>query len=194
MLFYRFENVLTAKNVLLLSQLSFCLKKFLKVLGGNSKSHPDDKVSIASASKLYSIEDFETLAEIDTVNIFDLVNFIQKSKLMHKLKGYIEKYEEDLSLKKPEEEKKGVKAFLESLKKKSKDETKENPIQIPSDPEKEQPTSPLIIINSFLETLKINCADGRIFVSPGVTVGQGLIKFLLLNPAAHFSDISKYFK
>lgn len=177
--------------MLLLSQLSFCLKKFLKVLGGNSKLHPDDKVSNKLNSKLYNIEDFETVAEIDTVNIFDLVNFIKKSKLMHKLRGYVEKYEEDLSLKKPEEEKKGVTAFLESLQKKNKVESKENPVEFASELDKEQPTSPLIVINSFLETLRTNCADGRIFVNPGETIGQGQIKFLLLNPAAHFSDISK---
>lgn len=175
--------------------MSFCLKKFLKILGGNSKSRPDDKVLNLPASKLYSIEDFETMAEIDTVNIFDLVSFIQKSKLIHKLRGYIEKYEEDFLSKKPEEEKKGVTAFLESLQKKiNKNENKDNLIEVSNDPEKEQPTSPLIIISSFLETLKTNCADGRIFVSPGDTIGQGLIKFLLLNPAAHFSDISEVSK
>ena len=183
---------MTAKNVLLLSQLSFCLKKLLKLFGGNSKSHPDDKPKNVS-TKLYCLEDFEIAAEIDTVNIFEVVKFIQKTKLVHKLKGYVEKYENDPALKEKEklEEKKGVTAFLESLKKKDDSEVKENINTIVNEQEKEQIASPLIIVASFLEALKINCSDGRIFVIPGNTIGLGCLKFLLLNPAAHFSDIGK---
>lgn len=181
---------MTAKNVLFLSQLSFCLKKLIKILGGTSKSRPDDKSTNAIPSKLYKIEDFESAAEIDTLNMFELIDFIQKSKLIHKLRGYAEKYyEEDLN-KESVQEKKGVSAFLESLQKKSNNvPLKEN--KVPDETEKEQITSPLIIITSFFESLRTSCSDGRIFVTPGVTIGQGYIKFLLLNPAAHFSDIRK---
>ncbi|XP_014208174.1 ATP-dependent DNA helicase DDX11 [Copidosoma floridanum] len=187
----RFETVLTAKNVLLLSQLSFCLKKLIKILGGTSKSCPDDKVVNVTTTKLYTLEDFETMAEIDTINIFDLIDFIQKSRLIHKLRGYAEKYEDDLVFKKPIQEKKGVSAFLETLQKKNNAEVKENSTKDQNEQEKEQITSPLIIITSFLETLKTNCSDGRIFVTHGDTIGQGEMKFLLLNPAMHFSDIIK---
>ncbi|XP_058793640.1 ATP-dependent DNA helicase DDX11 [Phymastichus coffea] len=186
----KFETVLTAKNVLFLSQLNFCLKKLIKVLGGTSKSHPDDKITKVSDTKLYGIEDFEAMAEIDTVNIFDLIDFIQKSKLIHKLRGYAEKYEHDPIVKENVEEKKGVTAFLQSLQKKDSSDVKQNTVIKPIDEkEKEQITSSLIIITSFLETLKTNCSDGRIFVTPGDTIGKGYLKFLLLNPAAHFSEI-----
>ncbi|OXU22266.1 hypothetical protein TSAR_001674 [Trichomalopsis sarcophagae] len=184
----RFENVLTAKNVLFLSQLSFCMKKLLKLLGGTFRSRPDDKPTNTAVTKLYSLEEFEITAEIDTVNMFDLIDFIQKSKLVHKLRGYVEKYEDDLVPKELVKEKKGVTAFLESLQKKKVVEMKEN-VTVPRETEKEPITSPLMVITSFLETLRSSCSDGRIFVLPGTTVGEGCLKFLLLNPAAHFADI-----
>lgn len=189
--FYRFQAVLSAKNVLFLSQLSFLLKKLIKVFGGTSKSHPDDKISNNPAIKLYGIEDFSAMAELDTINIYDLIDFIQKSKLIHKLRGYVEKYENDPTVKENVEEKKGVTAFLQSLQKKDSPDVTQTPVKPTGEKEKEQITSPLIVIASFLETLKTNCTDGRIFVAPGTTIGQGYLKFLLLNPAAHFSDISK---
>ncbi|KAJ8683934.1 hypothetical protein QAD02_019726 [Eretmocerus hayati] len=184
----RFENVLTAKNVLALSQLGFCLKKFIKVLGGSPKSRPDDKTTAVNNIKLYSIEDFETVAEVDTVNIFNLISFIRKSKLIHKLRGYSEKYEDNLTQEKPDE-KKGVSAFLHSLQSKTISQTPERVVDTRISAEQEQITSPLMVITSFLETLETNCSDGRIFVSPGNTIGEASLKFILLNPAAHFSDI-----
>lgn len=184
--------MLTAKNVLFLSQLSFCLKKLIRVFGGSSKSHPTNKTPSSVTTKLYTIEDFEAMADIDTLNIFDLIDFIHKSKLVHKLRGFVEKYENDPPVTEAIENKKGVTAFLESLQKKDNPEKKEVVTKTPTQSEKEQISSPLMIITSFLETLKTNCSDGRIFVLPESTIGEGVLKFLLLNPAAHFSDIGKF--
>jgi chromosome transmission fidelity protein 1 len=189
---YRFENVLTAKNVLFLSQLSFCMKKLLKLLGGNTKSNPDDKTN-STTTKVYTIEDFETIAEIDTINVFDLINFVQKSKLIHKLHGYVEKYQNISIVDKNIMKEKGVTAFLKSFKKFDNSIIKDNQDENPNTSEIQHISNPLIIIMNFLESLKTNCSDGRIFIIPGPTIGEGCLKFLLLNPAAHFSDIGNSF-
>ncbi|XP_011505013.1 PREDICTED: probable ATP-dependent RNA helicase DDX11 [Ceratosolen solmsi marchali] len=184
----RFENVLTAKNVLFLSQLSFCIKKLIKILGGNAKSHPDEKIK-NTINKLYTIEDFETVAEIDTINVFDLINFIQKSNLIHKLHGYVEKYQNIPIVNDTVEKQRGVTAFLNSFKKLDNSKIEDNHNESLKKSETEHITNPLTIIMSFLESLKTNCVDGRIFVVSESTIGEGCLKFLLLNPAAHFSDI-----
>ncbi|CAG5096283.1 Similar to ddx11: ATP-dependent DNA helicase DDX11 (Danio rerio), partial [Cotesia congregata] len=183
----RFEKLFSAKNVLYLSQLSFCLKKLIKVLGGTSRSQSNDKVNTEVQSAIYSIEKFESVAEIDTVNVFELLQFINASKLIHKLRGYVEKYSGDLKVRPVTKKPTGVSAFLNTLQGKETTETetesKENKEDVCD--------NPLIFIISFLESLKSKSADGRIFINPGPTVGQGTIKFLLMNPAAHFHDIVK---
>ncbi|XP_057328796.1 ATP-dependent DNA helicase DDX11 [Microplitis mediator] len=183
----RFENLFSAKNVLYLSQLSFFLKKLIKVLGGTSRSQSTDKVDSSLQSAVYSIEKFETFAEIDTVNVFELLQFISSSKLIHKLRGYVEKYSGDLKVRPVVTKKSGVSAFLNAL------QGKESAEAEPTERQENESTcdNPLIFIISFLESLKSNSADGRIFIKPGPTVGQGSIKFLLMNPAAHFHDIVK---
>ncbi|XP_031369791.1 ATP-dependent DNA helicase DDX11 isoform X3 [Apis dorsata] len=139
----RFQNLFSAKNVLSLSQLNFCLKKLLTVLGATIKSNPDDFIDVKMSPKLYKIE--EIMTEIDTVNIFELLKFIKNSQLCHKLQRFIEQYDTNLKI-------------------------------------HDYNTKPH-------ECLQNCSTDGRISVIPGPTVGQSIMKFLLLNPAAHFHDI-----
>lgn len=49
--------------------------------------------------------------------------------------------------------------------------------------------NPFLSVMAFMETLTNSCEDGRILLKRGLTVGKGVLKFLLLNPAAHFRDI-----
>lgn len=49
--------------------------------------------------------------------------------------------------------------------------------------------NPFLAVMAFMETLTNSCDDGRILLKRVQTVGKGTLKFLLLNPAAHFRDI-----
>ncbi|XP_012276838.1 ATP-dependent DNA helicase DDX11 isoform X2 [Orussus abietinus] len=184
----RFEAFFSAKNVLYLSQLSFCLKKFIKVLGGSVKSNPGDKIDENVSSKLYNIQEFETVAEIDTINIFELLLFVKNSKLPHKLQGYIEKYSSDLKTNDKKPEKSGILAYLDTLRIKS-TALEEIPVNEEEKSEEDLTSNPLLLIISFLECLKSSSMDGRINFTPGATIGQSAFKYFLLNPAAHFQDI-----
>lgn len=188
---FRFQDLFSAKNTLYLTQLSFILKKFLMVLGGNTKTNLDDKIDVQS--KIYTTVDFEVQAEIDTINVFDLLHFIKNSKLIHKLRGYADKFQGSVQIHKVETKKSGVSEFLNSLKTNAKDE-KKVPVQevVEQKPKDSEDSScPLIVINNFLECLKAQDEDGRVFVIPGATFGQGSLKFQLLNPASKFKDIGK---
>jgi hypothetical protein len=52
-------------------------------------------------------------------------------------------------------------------------------------------SNPLLSVLGFMEALTNHCSDGRVVCSRQATVGRGSLKFLLLNPAAHFSNIVK---
>ncbi|XP_043460879.1 ATP-dependent DNA helicase DDX11 isoform X4 [Leptopilina heterotoma] len=183
----RFQALFSAKSVMYLTQLTFCLKKLLKMLGGNFKSQPNDSADKGAMSKLYTVRDFEMAAELDTVNIFHLLDFIKNSKLIHKLRGYADKYENGVVINTVSKKEMGVKAFLNKLQ--DKEDVEEIDRKLNEKESDESSSNPLIFINSFLEYLLSKNADGRVFVIPGATVGQGTLKFLLLNPAAHFHDI-----
>ncbi|XP_012217109.2 ATP-dependent DNA helicase DDX11 [Linepithema humile] len=187
----RFESLFSANSVLYLNQLSFCLKKLLSVFGATTKSHPDDEIDKTRTPKFYKIEEFELHSEIDTINIFKLVEFVKSSKLIHKLQGFVEQYGNSVKINEHKAKKSGITEFLDSIKNKDTPSEKIASIASASNNNEEQTSNPLMGILSFLECLKNSCTDGRICVLPGTTIGQGIIKFLLLNPAAHFHDIVK---
>lgn len=148
-----------------------------------------DKCPSQAESKVYKIENFEAFAELDTVNVFELLEFVKSSKLLHKLQGYMEKYSGDLKIRPVSVAKTGVSAFLNVLQGKEESQPKE--LEEKENLEEETSNNPLMFVVSFLESLTSGSEDGRIFVIPGVTIGQGTLKFLLMNPAAHFHDIGK---
>lgn len=49
----------------------------------------------------------------------------------------------------------------------------------------------ILPVIAFIESLTNHCEDGRIICIRQPTVGRGSLKFLLLNPAAHFQEIVK---
>ncbi|XP_066584364.1 ATP-dependent DNA helicase DDX11 [Prorops nasuta] len=189
----RFQMLFSAKNMMFLNQLNFCLRKLSSVFGAKKNSSPDDEVSQKLSPKLYKIEEFEVTTGIDTINLFELLQFIKRSKLMHKLQGFVEKYGDTITIhQKNKQNQSGVKDFLKSIKTKNLGNTVQQ-IHEENKTKNIEPqiSNPIILILSFLESLKTNCTDGRVFVIPAPTIGQGIIKFLLLNPAAHFDDIVK---
>ncbi|KAI4487393.1 hypothetical protein M0804_005542 [Polistes exclamans] len=182
----KYQTLFNAKNVLHLNQLSFCLKKFLTVFGATTKSLSTDIISGDLTSKLYTIQEFERTTDIDTLNIFDLISFVKKSKLINKLRGFIEQYGNNIKIHENNKNKTGITQFLKSISNVNKEENVESTEVVQNE---DETNSPLTLILSFLECLENNCADGRIIAIPGPTVGKGILKFLLLNPAAHFHDV-----
>ncbi|XP_053998809.1 ATP-dependent DNA helicase DDX11 isoform X1 [Hylaeus anthracinus] len=184
----RFQTLFSAKSVLNLIQLGYCLKKLLTIFGVTTKSSPNDNIDKEVSPKLYKIEEFEVMTGIDTVNIFELLQFIKNSRLSHKLQAFTEQYGNHVKLHKNDTKASGITQFLNSIKNKDSNSNVPDPT-IDTVADEERSNNPLLSVVSFLECLQNNCTDGRIFIVPGPTIGQSVIKFLLLNPAAHFHDI-----
>ncbi|XP_076648589.1 ATP-dependent DNA helicase DDX11 isoform X2 [Halictus rubicundus] len=184
----RFQALFSAKSVLSLSHLSFYLKKLITIFGATTKSNPSDVLNTETTPKLYKVEEFELITEIDNVNIFELLKFIKNSRLTHKLQGFMEQYGDQLKIQKNHAKTSGVTQFLNTIQNKSLEHNATDTVT-GTISEEEQSNNPLIPIVSFIECLQSNCSDGRVFVVPGPTIGQSIIKFLLLNPATHFHDI-----
>ena len=188
---FRFETMFSAITVLSLNQLGHFLKKVLSLFGGSTKSQLEDKIALDY--KVYDIIEFQTLVGIE--NIFELLRFITRTKLVHKLRGYTDKYESGVVINTDTKNEKemGISAFLNSLEsQKSKSKKTEEVVEVKKENEKsenEVRSNPLMSIVSFLECLKTNGTDGRIFLLPGATFGQSTLKFILLNPASYFSDV-----
>lgn len=117
------------------------------------------------------------------------MEFVKTSKLVHKLQGFIEHNGSSIKINEQKIKKSGITEFLNSIKNKDTSSfVTPNTTDI-QDNNEEQTSNPLMVILNFLECLKSRCIDGRIYILPGATIGKGIIKFLLLNPATHFHDI-----
>lgn len=83
--------------------------------------HPNTANMKPSSSALETLVEFIFSCEIDTINLFKVLEFVGKSKIVHKLKGYVEKYKPAVVIHKKKEEK-GVSAFLKNLSSKKESE------------------------------------------------------------------------
>lgn len=85
---------------------------------------------------------------------------------------------------------KGVKEFLTSIQNKNKKQVVATVVVEPTK-KQEIPSSPLLAVISFLESLTYTYDDGRILVQKTENKSESKLQFLLLNPAIHFAEIVK---
>nr|CAD7598697.1 unnamed protein product [Timema genevievae] len=191
----RFHSRFGANTLLHLNQVIFIIGKLIKMLGGKPGCNPIESSHKGVDTKLYTLTDFVLSAEIDNLNIYKLLHFCQKSKIAQKLRGYTERYQPSVNINPPstvQRKETGIRAFLKEI------SSKNNINTLPSEQDSAHPAytetisaNPLLSVLSFLESLTNHSEDGRIVCSRQTTVGKGSVKFLLLNPAAHFSDVVK---
>nr|CAD7424152.1 unnamed protein product [Timema monikensis] len=184
----RFHSRFGATTLLHLNQVIF-------IIGGKPGCNPIESSRKGVDTKLYTLTDFVLSAEIDNLNIYKLLRFCQKSKIAQKLRGYTERYQPSVNLNPPstvQKKETGIRAFLKEI------SSKNNINTLPNEQDSAYPAytetisaNPLLSVLSFLESLTNHSEDGRIVCSRQTTVGKGSVKFLLLNPAAHFSDVVK---
>ncbi|RMX40284.1 hypothetical protein pdam_00008730, partial [Pocillopora damicornis] len=202
----RYRTRLKAKNLFYIQQLLYVLMCFLNCLGGKfyrgtqsmgkskgSQNHSlvlmnwvqkttESKVlnfrvmKLVPYVKLLTINDFLFAAQMDNVNLFKIKRYCEKSMISKKLNGFVDKY---------------------------------HSVQVGTgftagdeDGLYQSSNSPLQIIESFLEALTNADKDGRIVVNkqdclrtlyflPPERPSNSSLKFLLLNPAVHFTTIVK---
>lgn len=148
-------------------------------------------------SKLSTLSDFLMENNIDNINVFKLLEFIKQSKLCYKLQNYSLKYKNCLKPPGESEPKiddkpklSGLQTFLKTVQEKTNpkqskeviEEEKPNPLE-------EQVRNPMLNVVTFLESLVNKNEDGRILLAKNSDLNKSYIKYILLNPANHFSDV-----
>lgn len=186
----RYRSRLKAKNLLYIKQMLFVLANLVKVLGG--KVNGDVNQETEANPRL--IETYQLLneAEIYNMNIFKLVKYVQKSKIGQKLHGFAERYQNAPKKMNEPQVKKGVQAFLSSVKKNSKGaeiKPQTEPLEEKVATPQKSTRSPLNFIVEFLRSLVHVSSEARIVVNSQTTLAKSSIKYCLLNPASQFQDL-----
>lgn len=215
----KFLTKFNANNLLHINQIIYLLKMFLYALNfkhliekkkisikGLRKKSTESAYSNGSVetpratqdeSKLSTLSDFLMENNIDNINVFKLLEFIKHSKLCYKLQNYSLKYKN--CLRPPGENESntdskpklsGLQTFLKNVKEKTNPKPTEEVIEEEKqNSQEDQVRNPMLNVVTFLESLVNRNEDGRILVSKTSDLNKSYIKYILLNPANHFSDI-----
>uniref|UniRef100_A0A8C6DV27 DEAD/H-box helicase 11 n=1 Tax=Moschus moschiferus TaxID=68415 RepID=A0A8C6DV27_MOSMO len=185
----RYGKRLKAKNLMYIKQLLYLLEKFVAVLGGNIKQNPNTQSFSQAGTELKTINDFLFQSEIDNINLFKVRRYCEKSKISRKLLGFTERYGAVLVPSMEQPKLSGFQDFLQSL--------QPGAVAAPAAPAEvgedrsPRPASPLMHVEGFLEALTAANQDGRVILSRQGSLSQSSLKFLLLNPAVHFTQVVK---
>uniref|UniRef100_A0A674BQM0 ATP-dependent DNA helicase DDX11 n=1 Tax=Salmo trutta TaxID=8032 RepID=A0A674BQM0_SALTR len=177
---------LKAKNLMYIKQILFVVEGLVRVLGGKVGQNPHMTFPslCLPATELLTINNFLFKAQIDNINLFKVTTTTTRSQPQPTLCGFIEKYAgtgvtckdcltETLSL-------------FPSL----------SPVESPSGQQgaaedRELAASPMMQVEGFFMALTNTNTDGRVVLQTQGSVAVSSMKFLLLNPAVHFSQVLK---
>ncbi|KAG7157562.1 ATP-dependent DNA helicase DDX11-like [Homarus americanus] len=214
----RYGKRLSPRNLLYIKQILFFMNALIKLIAGGSKAGNEFNIGSSSVSsspgvsgntstsQMLTVSKFLCDTLTDNLNIFKLVQYIEKSKIAHKLHSFSQHFEGSVKI--HQDQKPHVSsptastsAFLAKMaaQKSAQSKAKEN-IQ-PATPEVKKTDeveteeeevvmgSPLMQITEFLRALLHSTQDGRVVATVGATPRKSSIKYLLLNPASHFHDV-----
>ncbi|KAJ2951990.1 hypothetical protein O0L34_g4253 [Tuta absoluta] len=184
----KYRARLSSKNLLTLNQMSFVVGKLLGMIQPKSSSERKEE------STIFTLEDFVIKAEIDHMNLRLLVEFCRNTRLAPKLHSFSTRYSQQAleeEAKKAEVKKSSFESFLKNIAKKKQDVVEEIQREVKQDIQVQAPTetsagSGLYAVLEFLERLCDRSADGRVLATYGENPH---LKYLLLNPAQHFSEV-----
>uniref|UniRef100_A0A2H1W4V9 SFRICE_001346 n=1 Tax=Spodoptera frugiperda TaxID=7108 RepID=A0A2H1W4V9_SPOFR len=187
----KYRARLSSKNLLTLNQLSFVVGKLLGMI--KPKDSTDKK---QNETTIYTLEDFVIKAEIDHMNLRPLVEFCRNTRLAPKLHGFSMRYsqqalEEEMK-KSMVSKKSSFEMFMSNISKKKGEkvevepEVKENVSVQANVPTETSAGSGLYAILDFLDMLCDRSENGRVLAQGDQ---NGMLKYLLLNPAEHFAEV-----
>ncbi|XP_071846175.1 ATP-dependent DNA helicase DDX11-like [Apostichopus japonicus] len=197
---HRYKSRLKAKNLMYIKQILQVLTAFIGALGSKPASTPatNQEAKPGSSTTLLTINDFLFEAKLDNINFFKLQRYCQRSKISHKLNGFVEK-KMDSEVKlvgdiKESSQAMGMSNFLKQIKEQQLQKGLKNEKNIKDEAggsscESMEASSPLMHIQSFLQALTNADRDGRVVIYKKELLSQASMKFLLLNPAVHFDEV-----
>ena len=195
----RFRNVLNGKNFYYLNLLISIVKSFLKLIE-KTETAPNisDHGSIScngkkvATSVVYTVNDFVFLTAVDNVNLHKVSRYVSQTHLVRKVGGFV-----DNEIKKA---KNYSESYQTSKKRRDKDQansfSKSNS-HVDSRLLSTADVTPTLALRNFfslLTALQNADADGRIFIATNKNSGDSAVhnislRYALLNPSNHFSDI-----
>lgn len=186
----RYLSRFSAKSVLKINQLIYIAKRLITCFKEYAAS--------GELTRMISNSDLMSNAELFDLNIVELCEFAEQTRLAQKVHGFAlsEKRKEKVKEFVPTKET-GLKAYLKQLEEQKQTKKKSYPKNIEetsvqdTKPE-EQEKSMVNVMRpffAFLECLLQDFEDGRILVS--TKSGSEFMKYLVLNPGAHFNTLVK---
>ncbi|KAK3887192.1 hypothetical protein Pcinc_008673 [Petrolisthes cinctipes] len=221
----KYSKRLCPRNLLYINQIIFFMSAIIKMLEAGANNKPTTAPEVSS--QVFDVGKFLVETFTDNLNLFKLLQYIEESKLAHKLHSFSQHFEGSVTIHRRQRpqppssqassssssssqvtspssstssflarmtaQKKPPGKAKENVKPESQNEiitannsgTKEE--DGPHDEEEEEVVSgsPLLQVKEFLGALVHGTGkEGRIVVTPGRN-----LKYLLLNPASHFSQV-----
>ncbi len=137
----------------------------------NSNSNTAYRGSQGESVRVVSTNQVTVEARVDHINLFQVLDYVESSRICQKLQGFSQRYLERSG---------AVALHVRPGKHAS------SPPAQPSAPRPR--ASPLLQVKGFLEGL-LNCErDGKVVITRGPGA-QGRLKFLMLNPGVHFREV-----
>ncbi|XP_075920134.1 ATP-dependent DNA helicase DDX11-like [Petromyzon marinus] len=204
---HRYRSRLKAKNVMYIKQILFVLDGLVQTLGGKTGANPNLQTLTSPGTEVRSINDFLFAAQIDNINLFKVHRYCEKSKVGHKLLGFVECYMEQgmgqvashSSTSSPSTS--SLTSFLTSLRTPGSQAIGEagggeggaagggEGGAAGGGGEATSRSSPLLLVQSFLSGLTNANTDARVVLTREATLAPSTLKLLLLNPAVHFAEV-----
>ncbi|XP_060086136.1 ATP-dependent DNA helicase DDX11-like [Ylistrum balloti] len=189
----RYRSRLKAKNLMYIKQILFVLSCLLKIVGGKTGLPGGKQFTGKAETRMCTTNNFLFQANLDNLNLFKILQYCKKSMISRKLNGFAEKYPNAEVTPKEETKVTGNAGVLSFLREITKPEISQGttPNVSPEVKSVEDVVlrSPLMHIEGFLQALTNADTDGRIVVTKQTMLSQSSMKYLLLNPAIHFSDV-----
>lgn len=187
----RYARRLNSSNLLRINQLIFVVRRLLQLLEKQAPAQAEPRM----------LRTYELTAEGDFYNIdlHALLQFCSRTRFAQKLQGFAAQL---LREPRPSENRPPpTQQLLQRLAKEHQQQQQQTAskrklqqIQAEAEPQKDVAVkltpslpapSPIRPLLAFLDTLTSDAADGRVLLNPKV----GTLKYLLLNPVEHFTDI-----
>uniref|UniRef100_A0A3P8Z2X4 Helicase ATP-binding domain-containing protein n=1 Tax=Esox lucius TaxID=8010 RepID=A0A3P8Z2X4_ESOLU len=188
----RYRSRLKAKNLMYIKQILFVIEGLLRVLGGKVGQNPHSQ-STQPATELLTMNNFLFKAQIDNINLFKVHRYFEKSMISRKVRVLIitpkknHKYSREPNVC-------GLNRYLQALQ--TSQHLSASPVESPpglqgAADDRELAASPMMQIEGFFMALTNTNTDGRVMLHTQGSVAVSSVKFLLLNPAVHFSQVLK---
>ncbi|KAF2349030.1 DEAD2 [Trinorchestia longiramus] len=209
----RYESRLSARNLLHVNQILFCLKAFAAALDPSLRSVKSISEAVPS-DKLMTVPHFLSLCRLDNINLTALVHYLDNSKLANKLQGFVRLFEGRVTISRRTPstpassssscslKNSSTASFLSKLSSDSKkmpSKKSENHSMADEDaavvlPSASTDSASATTGNPFLQTVELlrrlltSHSSGRVLVSRDDPL-RPTLKYLVLDPASYFHDV-----